>query len=255
MPDGTYRDRTGERLVAAPPMKVAVVNYSGNVGKSIVAQHVLLPRIRNAELFSLSGGHRPSRGRRYSRPQCGEMLERLSMTSSAVVDVDADQADEYLAAMKRYAGSHEDIDCFVVPTTPGLQQQRDTMQTLLALAALGVRRDRVKLLFNEWFQVCTDPDSFDLILDDSATGTLVQAEPVSRLRWIGVFSALESTDVDLAALTQRLGNARDAWASADKHGGDLLDRSRDLLHWWLAREALHQFDGCFDALELPVCRQ
>lgn len=254
IPDNVDRDCTGERPAAAPPMKVAVVNYSGNVGKSIVAQHVLLPRIRGAELYSLSSGHRPGKGRRYSGRQCGAMLERLSTATSAVVDIDADQAEEYIATMKLYAGSHEDVDCFIVPTTPGLQQQHDTMQTLLALTALGVQPHRIKLVFNEWFQVSTDPCSFDPIRD-AIEGTFVQTEPVSRLEWIGVFSALESTDVDLEARAEQLSARRGAWACVDEHADDFLDRTRKLLDWWLAREAVHRLDECFAALKLAGCRQ
>ena len=32
-------------------MKVAVINFSGNVGKSTIARHLLLPRIETAELI------------------------------------------------------------------------------------------------------------------------------------------------------------------------------------------------------------
>ena len=34
-------------------MKVAVINFSGNVGKSTIARHLLTPRIEGAELISI----------------------------------------------------------------------------------------------------------------------------------------------------------------------------------------------------------
>ena len=34
-------------------MKVAVINYSGNVGKSTVAGHLLKPRLKDAPIFSI----------------------------------------------------------------------------------------------------------------------------------------------------------------------------------------------------------
>lgn len=34
-------------------MKIAVINFSGNVGKTTVARHLLLPRIQGAELISV----------------------------------------------------------------------------------------------------------------------------------------------------------------------------------------------------------
>ena len=34
-------------------MKVAVINFSGNVGKTTVAAHLLKPRMRDATIFSV----------------------------------------------------------------------------------------------------------------------------------------------------------------------------------------------------------
>ena len=34
-------------------MKIVVINFSGNVGKSTVAAHLLKPRMNNATLFSI----------------------------------------------------------------------------------------------------------------------------------------------------------------------------------------------------------
>lgn len=34
-------------------MKIAVLNFSGNVGKSTIARHLLLPRIPGAELIAI----------------------------------------------------------------------------------------------------------------------------------------------------------------------------------------------------------
>ncbi len=34
-------------------MKIAVINFSGNVGKSTVARHLLMPRVEGADLISV----------------------------------------------------------------------------------------------------------------------------------------------------------------------------------------------------------
>ena len=82
-------------------MKVAVINFSGDVGKTTVARHLLLPRITGAEIIAVE---------------------------SAVVDIGASNVEELLALMQRYRGSHEDFDCFVVPTVAALKQQQDTIR-------------------------------------------------------------------------------------------------------------------------------
>lgn len=50
--------------------------------------------------------------------------------------------------MRRYRGSHEDFDCFVVPTVPALKQQQDTIATLVDLSRLGLPASKIRLVFN-----------------------------------------------------------------------------------------------------------
>jgi hypothetical protein len=43
-------------------MKVAVINFSGNVGKTTIARHLLAPRIAGAEVISSIGTNAPFEG-------------------------------------------------------------------------------------------------------------------------------------------------------------------------------------------------
>ena len=130
-------------------MKIAVINFSGNVGKSTIARHLLLPRIEGAELVAIESvnaddGKGPSmRGRQF-----GELQEYLQTVDSAVVDIGASNVEELMGLMQRYRGSHADFDYFVVPTVQAFKQQQDTIATLVELARLGIRPSRVKLVFN-----------------------------------------------------------------------------------------------------------
>ena len=83
-------------------MKIAVINFSGNVGKTTIARHLLLPRIDGAELFSVESlnaadgeGH-AMRGRQF-----GELQELLQTMDSAVVDIGASNVEELLDLMRR----------------------------------------------------------------------------------------------------------------------------------------------------------
>src|SRR4051812_38206942 len=130
-------------------MKIAVINFSGNVGKSTVARHLLLPRIDGAEIVAVEslnadeGQGQAMRGRQF-----GELQEYLQTVDSAVIDIGASSVEELLGLMQRYRGSHADFDYFVVPTVLAFKQQQDTIATLVELARLGVPPSRVKLVFN-----------------------------------------------------------------------------------------------------------
>ena len=100
-------------------MKVCVLNFSGNVGKSTIAAHLLQPRL-NAQVFSVeslnvdasSDGVEVARlrGKHYN-----DLLQRLMKLDDAIVDVGSSNVEDFLKMMQHYADSQEEFDLFVVP--------------------------------------------------------------------------------------------------------------------------------------------
>lgn len=135
-------------------MKVAVMNFSGNVGKTTISGHLLKPRMGDAQIFSVeslnvdasSDGLEVERmkGKRF-----GDLVEQLMQLDDAIIDVGASNVEEFLKLMQQYDGSHEEFDFFVVPTVKEKKQQADTVNTLRALAKMGVPKGKVRLLFNK----------------------------------------------------------------------------------------------------------
>lgn len=130
-------------------MKIAVINFSGNVGKSTISRHLLLPRLKNAELIPIetinSDG---SDDEAMKGKQFGELLEGLALLDDAVIDIGASNVEDFINLMGQYKGSHEDFDLFVVPTVPKTKQQKDTISTIDALSQLGVPAKKIRLVFN-----------------------------------------------------------------------------------------------------------
>ena len=231
-------------------MKVAVINFSGNVGKTTVARHLLLPRIGGAELIAVEslnadeGQAQALRGRQF-----GELQEYLQTVDSAVVDIGASNVEELLGLMQRYRSSHEDFDCFVVPTVPPLKQQQDTIATLVELARLGVPASRLKLVFNMTEAGLAVEHSFFLVLAFIAEQPLAVANPACCLSSNEIYARIRGTGSDLAAL------ARDdtdykalivkAQGSAEK-----LTLAQKLATRRLASGVVPELDACFAALEL-----
>ena len=130
-------------------MKVAVINFSGNVGKSTVARHLLAPRLNNAEVIPVESINSDGTDETAIRgKQFGELQEYLQTLDDAVIDIGASNVEDFVKLMKQYKGSHEDFDFVVVPTVPATKQQRDTISTVEALANLGVPAKKIRLLFN-----------------------------------------------------------------------------------------------------------
>jgi hypothetical protein len=100
-------------------MNIAVINFSGNVGKSTIARHLLAPRIRDAKVIAIESINADDgaqetdeklRGRQFS-----ELQARLLSGDNVVVDVGASNVESFVALMSEFDGSHDDFDLFVVP--------------------------------------------------------------------------------------------------------------------------------------------
>ena len=130
-------------------MKVAVINFSGNVGKSTVARHLLLPRIEEAEFVSVESINADEGDVLVRGKQFGALSEQLLSIDSAVIDVGSSNVEDFVKLMRQYEGSHEDVDFFVVPAVKESKQIRDTIATIQALAAMGVPAKKIRVVFNK----------------------------------------------------------------------------------------------------------
>lgn len=131
-------------------MKVAVINFSGNVGKSTVAKHLLLPRIPDAEFITVESiNSDEGDGEAVRGKQFGALQEQLLMIDAAVIDIGASNVEDFVKLMQQYRGSHEDFDLFVVPAVKEAKQIKDTIATIQALAAMGVPSKKIRVVFNK----------------------------------------------------------------------------------------------------------
>lgn len=130
-------------------MKVAITNFSGNVGKSTIARHFLAPRMNAAKIISVESINSDgSEDEAIRGKQFGELINALTLLDDVVVDVGASNVESFIDNMRKYHGSHEDFDYFVVPVTAPKKQQVDTISTISTLRKLGVPAEKIKVIFN-----------------------------------------------------------------------------------------------------------
>nr|WP_228857465.1 StbB family protein [Pseudomonas syringae]QOQ33311.1 Stability protein StdB [Pseudomonas syringae pv. actinidiae] len=134
-------------------MKIAVVNFSGNTGKTTLSDSLLSPRMGGVrfavETINAGASDDAAEIERLKGRQFGELSEILMTEDNAVVDVGASNVEDFFKYMGQFAGSHEEFDFFLVPTVSEKKQQADTINTIKTLAALGVPRSRILVVFNK----------------------------------------------------------------------------------------------------------
>ena len=135
-------------------LKIAVLNNSGNVGKSMICDNLLLPRIPNAEMIKIETiNNDGTNDIKLSAKAIGDIFNEMDNKDVCIIDIGSSNIETFINNLEQIEGSIEDINFFLIPTTPKQKQQHDTVATIEKLISLGVEEDDIKIIFNFF-----DPD-------------------------------------------------------------------------------------------------
>lgn len=232
-------------------MKVAVLNFSGNVGKTTVSRHLLLPRMPQAEAIAIESVNMDAAQAGALRgEQFGELAEYLQATDAAVVDVGASNIEEFLERMRRFQGSHEEFDGFVVPTVPAAKPQQDTIATLHELLRLGIPATKIRVLLNLVDHRDDPQQAFAVLKSYTDEHAPALFNPRCLLQRNEVYERAKSTpDRSLADLAADPTDFKTLIAREPDKARKLA-LARQLGTRRLAQGVLPELDACFAALDL-----
>lgn len=136
-------------------LKIATINISGNVGKTTIAKNLLYPRLPGAEIFEIESVNtgiqlKGAKIKTLRASSYASMIDKLLLVQSAIVDVGASNIEGFLKEMQELAGSHEDIDYFLIPCVKDEKIIKETIKTALLLTGLGVPGAKIKVVFNRF---------------------------------------------------------------------------------------------------------
>lgn len=186
-------------------MKVAVINYSGNVGKTSVAAHLLKPRMDDAPIFSIESINQDAtadgvtveqmRGKRF-----GELRRQLVELDDAIIDIGASNVEDFLALMHQYTDSHLDFDLFVVPVVKEKKQQTDTVRTIQMLAGMGIPANKIRVVFNKLDATDSPTEDFPAIFGLAGRDNSFIANPLAAIHSNEVFDGIKDVQRSITDL-------------------------------------------------------
>lgn len=235
-------------------MIVATINFSGNVGKSTLAKHLLLPRIPGAEIIAIESINSDDNGEETSTIRgrdFGSLQEELLVMDKGIIDIGASNVEDVMKLMTQYRGSHEDFDLFVIPAVKDTKQTKDTIATIEALKAIGVPAKKIKVVLNK-VEIDDDIESvfYPLIAyqKDSKAFSIITKHAVTSSE---LYQRMRSYDVDIPALmsqdqTHYKARLRDAVASKNESAIDTAKAFVSMRR--LAEDAKENLDAVFSAL-------
>ena len=148
--------------------RIAVINSSGNTGKSLVSNYMLRPNmylqrhyvINNMSMYSKTYSDEII----LSGENFDEALKALNDIESAIVDIAADNTEYVIDIMKHSSNSHEVFNYFLVPVVESAKELEDSLNTIKALLKLGVLPNSIKVIFNNTKSTENIDDKFEYLL-------------------------------------------------------------------------------------------
>lgn len=132
--------------------RVAIMNFSGNTGKTTIARHLLKPRMLDVDeiiyIESANADEETKQGTTVRAAQFEKVAKNLMESMAMIVDIGASNVEETLELMRQIDGSHEDFDYFVVPMVESPKQRADSVNTVKELLKMGVEPEKIKPVFN-----------------------------------------------------------------------------------------------------------
>lgn len=231
-------------------MKVAIINFSGNVGKTTVARHLLLPRIKNAELVSIESANADEgeadalRGKDFAQLQ-----QYMQTVDNLIVDIGASNVEDLLTLMRKFKGSHEDFDYYLVPTISDVKQQKDTGNTLEKLVEMGVPADKLRIILNRTEDGSKPMEKFGALAAYLAYNPVAAINPACSISENEIYQRLKHDGRSITELANDKTDYKAQIAKA-KDQTEKLALADKLAVKRLATGVLPELDACFEALQL-----
>ncbi|BAE75710.1 hypothetical protein SGGMMB4_05721 (plasmid) [Sodalis glossinidius str. 'morsitans'] len=135
-------------------MKVAVINYSGSVGKTLVSTYLLAPRMKNVKFFSIETINQSATDLgikdvvSFKGDDFSKLIEDIFFEDSAIIDIGASNVEQFLMSMSRFDGGANEFDLYFIPVTKEDKAIKESMKTAHALNKVGVEREKIVFVPN-----------------------------------------------------------------------------------------------------------
>ena len=231
-------------------MKIAIINFSGNVGKTTIARHLLMPRIKGAELISIESTNADEGEADALRGSDFAALQQYMHTvDNVVVDIGASNVEDLLSLMKKFKGSHEDFDYYIIPAVGDLKQQKDAGNTAEKLVAMGVPAAKNKIILNRVLDLDKADKQFFALTSFLATNPVATIDPACALTDNEIYQRVKHDERSISALAADKTDFKALIAKA-KEQSEKLVYADALAVKRLATGVLPELDACFKALKL-----
>lgn len=129
-------------------MKIAVLNYSGNVGKTTIARDLLHYNLQDYDLVTIESINSDGKEHMIIRGDDRDKIyTEILVNDDLILDIGSSNLESYLKSSEKEEDFIDAIDMFVIPVTPQKKQQADTIKTVRDVYSLGA--SNIHVIFNQ----------------------------------------------------------------------------------------------------------
>lgn len=204
-------------------MKVAVLNLSGNTGKTTLSKHLLVPLLgaQRIEIEDVNTGDGQA-DTELAATKFQTLAAELNVADddeSFVIDIGASNAKLMLEHFAQLKITRRAIDFWVIPTVASSKQKADSLNTAKKLMGIGVPASQIVMIINNVDDVDAMEDDFAPILSARAIGLHVADQVVLSSE---AFEMLKGQNESVFDLANNPPDFKKLKISAKKAGPDAL---------------------------------
>lgn len=181
---------------------ILVANKSGNVGKSTLTNHMLVPRIPNAKVINVESINNSgeSTGEKLSAHEFQKIFDIIfSSEGNVIVDVGSSNIEMFLDTLTvEYEGAINFFDYIIIPIVSDEKQQIDSLGTATSFKLMGYPEEKIKFVLNRCNMKRNTEEQFNLFF--AKTG--LKPTEVSTVREVNLFKSLKEKGMTYKSLAE-----------------------------------------------------
>ena len=130
-------------------MKIAVLNYSGNVGKTTIARDLLKPNLTDYEIITIDTVNADGQETMLLKGEDDRQIYvELLVQDNVILDIGSSNLEAYLKNSQKYRDLLNIVDKFIIPTTTDKKQHADSLKTVADLINFGIDKNKIFVMVN-----------------------------------------------------------------------------------------------------------
>lgn len=246
--------------------KAAVLNLSGNVGKTTLAKNLLAAWMAGAKVISVESVNNNDalqvdsiEVEELKASQFKQIYHALMFEDQVILDVGASNVAQFMEELTKFRSAIGELDLIVIPTVPAEKQQKDTIATIEWLHKLGVAPQRIRVVFNQYTGTNTLAETYAHVLgyamdDDGKNKACWLPQPVVESNEVYEMISTRRRTVREVAQDTTDWNEKRAAAKANKDMQGLEEAIDGQMAHDLAVTAMANLEKAFEDLLAPYTK-